>query len=256
MAGDFKDLFSSRPDAYARYRPTYPAEAFAWLAAQTPARRLAIDVGTGNGQAAVGLAAHFERVLGLDPSDAQLGSARAHPRVVYRVSRAEQLAADDVSADAIFVAQALHWFDHAAFFREVRRVLAPEGVLAVSCYQLSQITPTIDAVVMELYHGHLDAYWEPERKLVETGYRTIAFPFPELAAPAFEMRLSWTLEDLIGYLGTWSPLKRFRNERGFDPLDGIVPKLRAAWGDARHREVIWPFTVRAFRCTGGLRPLA
>ena len=174
----FKDLFSERPDQYARYRPTYPAAVFEWLAAQAPSTKLAVDVGTGNGQAAVALAEHFDRVLGLDPSEAQLANARAHPRVEYRGRAAEQLAADDARADALFVAQALHWFEHDAFFREVRRVLVPGGVLAVSCYELSEITPEIDAVVMELYGGHLDAYWEPERKLVETGYRTIEFPFP------------------------------------------------------------------------------
>jgi len=242
----FKDLFSERPDAYARYRPTYPPALFAWLAAQVPSAKLAIDVGTGNGQAAVALAEHFERVIGLDPSEAQLGSARRHPRVEYRSSRAEQLATADASADAIYVAQALHWFQHGAFFGEVRRVLAPGGVLAVSCYELSKITPEIDAVVMELYQGYLDAYWEPERKLVETGYRTIDFPFPERAVPAFDMRAAWTLEDLVGYLGTWSPLKRFRSERGFDPLEAIVPAPRAAWGEARERTVVWPLTVRAF----------
>ncbi len=254
----FKDLFSARPDQYARYRPTYPAAVFEWLAAQAPSTLLAVDVGTGNGQAALALAEHFDRVLGLDPSEAQLANARAHPRVEYRRSPAEQLAVDDARADAIFVAQALHWFSHDAFFREVRRVLLPGGVLAVSCYELSEITPEIDAVVMELYRGYLDAYWEPERKLVETGYRTIEFPFPDLSVPSFDMRAMWTIDDLIGYLGTWSPLKRFRNERGFDPLEAIVPKLRAVWGNAAEREVIWPFTVRAFRCNGdgGLRPSA
>ena len=45
------------------------------------------------------------------------------------------------------------------------------------------ITPAIDAVVMELYQGYLDAYWEPERKMVETRYRTIEFPFPEIPVP-------------------------------------------------------------------------
>ena len=185
-------------------------------------------------------------MLGLDPSDAQLGSARAHPRVEYRRSAAEQLAADDASADALFVAQALHWFQHDAFFREVDRVLVPAGVLAVSCYELSRITPEIDAVVMELYQGYLDGYWEPERRMVETGYRTIEFPFPELFVPAFDMRAAWTFDDLFGYLGTWSPLKRFRNERGFDPLAEILPDLRAAWGDAAERTVVWPLTVRAF----------
>lgn len=243
----FKDLFSERPDQYARYRPTYPAALFEWLAAQTPSAKLAVDVGTGNGQAAIALAEHFDRVLGLDPSEAQLENARPHPRVEYRRSSAEQLAADGASADALFVAQALHWFQHDAFFREVRRVLVPGGVLAVSCYELSVITPEIDAVVMELYRGHLDAYWEPERRMVETRYRTIEFPFPEISVPSFDMRSKWTLEDLIGYLGTWSPLERFRRERGFDPLAAILPELRAAWGSAAEREVVWPFTVRAFR---------
>jgi SAM-dependent methyltransferase len=252
----FKDLFSERPDQYALYRPTYPAAVFAWLAAQTPGAKLAVDVGTGNGQAAIALAEHFDRVLGLDPSEAQLRNARVHPRVEYRRSSAEQLAADGASADALFVAQALHWFQHDAFFREVDRVLVPAGVLAVSCYELSRITPEVDAVVMDLYERDLGVFWEPERKLVETGYRTIAFPFPELSVPAFDMRATWTFEDLFGYLGTWSPLERFRRERGFDPLAAILPELRAAWGDAAEREVVWPLTVRAFRCNGGLRPSA
>jgi SAM-dependent methyltransferase len=245
----FKDLFSERPDAYARYRPSYPPALFEWIAEQAPGRSLAIDVGTGSGQAALGLAAHFDRVRGLDPSEAQLANAPTHPRIEFLPSRAERLAADDACADAIFVAQALHWFDRTAFFAEAARVLAPRGVLAVSCYELSRITPEVDAVVIELYRDQLDAYWEPERKLVETRYRTIAFPFPELPVPEFEMRASWSVEDLIGYLGTWSPLKRFRRERGFDPLETLVPKLRAAWGDAAEREVMWPFTVRAFRAT-------
>jgi len=254
MASDFKDLFSGQPDAYARFRPTYPAAAFAWLAEQTPGTKLAVDVGTGNGQAALGLAEHFERVIGFDPSEAQLQNVRAHPRVEYRQSRAEQLAVEDASSDALFVAQALHWFQHDAFFREVRRVLVPGGVLAVSCYELSEITPEIDAVVMELYRGYLGAFWEPERRMVETRYRTVDFPFPELTAPFFAMRAMWSVDDMIGYLGTWSPLKRFRNERGFDPLEAIVPKLRAAWGDTPQREVVWPFTVRAFRWDGGSPP--
>ncbi len=243
----FKDLFSERPDAYARHRPTYPAAVFEWLASQVPSTKLAVDVGTGSGQAAVALAERFDRVLGLDPSEAQLRNARAHPRVEYRQSRAEQLAAEDGSADSLFVAQALHWFQHETFFREARRVLVSGGVLAVACYQLTRISSEVDAVVMDLYERDLGAFWEPERKLVENGYGTIAFPFPELRVPAFDMRAVWTFEELVGYLGTWSPLKRFRRERGFDPLAAIIPDLRAAWGDAAERAVAWPLSVRAFR---------
>ena len=86
----FKDLFSAGATDYARYRPTYPPALFAWLAEVSPGRALALDVGTGNGQAAVALAAHFDQVIGQDPSDKQLGSAQPHPNVRYQVARAEQ----------------------------------------------------------------------------------------------------------------------------------------------------------------------
>jgi ubiquinone/menaquinone biosynthesis C-methylase UbiE len=246
-ADAFKDLFSRGATAYARFRPSYPASLFAWLAETSPGRALAVDVGTGNGQAAVALAGHFQRVLGLDPSADQLARAQAHPRVEYRQAPAEALAADDGSADLVTAAQAFHWFAHDRFFAEVERVLRPGGLLAVWCYGLSRITPAVDAVVWELYHDHLDAYWEPERKLVESGYRTVAVPFAAVEAPAFEMRLDWRLEHLAGYLGTWSPLARYRSERGSDPWAAILPRLAEAWGEVESRPVTWPLAVRAFR---------
>lgn len=53
------DQFSAVARAYARYRPSYPAELFAALARAAPGRRAAWDCATGTGQAATGLAAHL-----------------------------------------------------------------------------------------------------------------------------------------------------------------------------------------------------
>src|SRR3954471_23387114 len=106
---DFKDLFSAGAAAYARFRPTYPPALFDWLAATAPARGLAIDVGTGNGQAAVALAERFERVLALDPSEQQLANAAAHPRVQYRHAPAEATGAPAACADLVTAGQAFHW---------------------------------------------------------------------------------------------------------------------------------------------------
>ena len=55
----FKDYFSERAELYAAYRPLYPDTLFEFLAGLTPEHRAVLDCGTGNGQAAVGLAAHF-----------------------------------------------------------------------------------------------------------------------------------------------------------------------------------------------------
>lgn len=244
----FKDLFSAKAGEYARFRPRYPADLYAWVAAQPRERRLAVDVGTGNGQAAVELARHFERVVGVDPSAEQLANATPAANVTYRVGGAEATGVEPgSSADLLTAAQAFHWFKQEAFFAEVRRVVRPGGCLAVWCYGLTAISREVDAAVHELYEDRLGPYWEPERRLVEQGYRLERFPFEEIAAPSFEMRLDWTIEQLIGYLGTWSPLKRYREARGADALAESLPRLRAAWGEAETRAVTWPISVRAFR---------
>jgi SAM-dependent methyltransferase len=244
----FKDLFSPHASDYARFRPDYPPSLFSWLAAQAPARDLAVDVGAGNGQAALGLAAHFDRVIAVDPAQAQLARApRTSPNVEYRRAPAEATGVDPASTDLLVAAQAFHWFAPEPFFAEVRRVLRPGGCLAVWCYGLAVVTPGIDALVHELYETSLGPSWEPERRLVEDGYRSVAFPFLELPVPAFEMRASWSLAHLVGYLGTWSALARHVRERGDNPLEAMSARLAAAWGEPQERPVVWPLAIRAFR---------
>jgi SAM-dependent methyltransferase len=242
----FKDLFSARAADYARFRPTYPPELFAWLAESSPARGLAVDVGTGSGQAAVALAAHFDRVIGIDPSPEQIEHARPHPAVEYRVAHAEATGVGDASVDLVLAAQAFHWFQAGPFFAEAHRVLRPGGVLALVTYELSRITPEVDAVVDDLYHS-LDPHWEPERRLVEDGYASVVVPFPEIPTPAFVMRSRWSLPELLGYLGTWSALRRSVETTGVDRLATVAPALTAAWGATATRDVSWPLAVRAFR---------
>src|SRR5262245_60229759 len=133
----FKDLFSLQAADYARFRPVYPGELFAWLASKAPARRLAVDVGTGNGQAAIALAAHFGCVIGVEPSDEQRRNASPAPNVEYRRGTAEATGVDAGSADLLTVAQAFHWFKQAPFFAEVRRVVRPGGCFAFWCYGLT-----------------------------------------------------------------------------------------------------------------------
>jgi SAM-dependent methyltransferase len=242
----FRDLFSGYAAAYARFRPSYPSELFAWLADVSPGRDLAVDLGSGNGQAAVGLADHFERVIGIEPSAEQLASARTHPRVEYLVAPAEATGLTGGAADLLLAAQAFHWFQREPFFTETRRVLRPGGVLALVSYLHSRITSEVDAVVEELYRS-LDPYWEPERRLVEDGYAGVAVPFTELETPAFDMRSSWSVDDLIGYIGTWSALRKCAAAEGRDPLDDSRPRLIAAWGGGERRDAVWSLAVRAFR---------
>jgi SAM-dependent methyltransferase len=241
----FKDHFSRQAADYAKFRPRYPQELFVYLESIAPSRQLAWDCGTGNGQAAVGLASVFDHVIATDASEKQIANAGPHERVEYRVAPAEESGLKSGSIDLIMVAQALHWFDFSRFYREIRRVLKKNGVFAASAYKFFHITPEVDKVVNQrYYHKIVGPFWPPERMLVEK-FEALPFPFPEINTPAFEMIAQWNLQHLVGYLRSWSATQRFIAANHRDPFDEIAHDLRAAWGDTKHtRRVIWPLTLR------------
>jgi SAM-dependent methyltransferase len=245
----FADHFSRTAGEYASYRPRYPEPLFHWLAKQVPDRQRAWDCATGSGQAALALAPYFREVVASDPSVAQLVHAARAATVRYVAMTAERPALADGSISLVTVAQALHWFDRAAFFAEANRVLVPGGLLAVWRYGLvSMDDPQVDAIVGRFYSGTVGPYWPPERALVETGYAQLDFPFEELASPPFVMETQWSLAQLAGYISTWSAVGRYRAALEKDPLPALVRELEQVWPDAGESRIVrWPLEVRLGR---------
>ena len=249
MMRPFSDHFSSLSSAYAVHRPGYPDALFTLLAA-LPARRERVwDCATGSGQAALGLAPHFESVLATDASAAQVQAATPHPRVRYAVAQAEAVPFRSGTFDLIAVAQALHWLELPEFYAEARRLLAPGGVVAVWTYGRHHVDGgAIDEVLDDYYDRVVGAYWPPERRWVENGYRTLRFPFAEVPVAPPPMAVSWTLDEMLGYIGTWSATARCRTMTGLDPMPALADRLAPLWGDpADRRHIEWPLSVRAGR---------
>lgn len=242
----FQDHFSTQAATYAKARPTYPAALFGELARLAPGRTLAWDAGTGNGQAAVALAAHFEQVIATEPSAAQLTQAVAHPRVSYYQSAETAPMIETGAVDLVTVAQAAHWFDRSGFYAEVKRVLGPGGAVALWTYELCSIAPEIDTAVNRFYRGPIGPYWPPERRHTETGYREFDFPFAELPFPSFAMEHEWILAEFTAYLRSWSAVVRFKQARGFDPVAPLEAELASLWGNGMRR-IRWPLSGRIGR---------
>jgi ubiquinone/menaquinone biosynthesis C-methylase UbiE len=241
VMSSFKDHFSRQSAAYSRHRPGYPPALIEFVAAQAPARALAIDCATGSGQAASQLAGHFALVMAIDGSQSQLANARVHSGVQYVAATAESLPVRSGHAQLVAAAQALHWFDFERFYAECQRVLTPGGIVAAWTYENLRFDNSLDAIVADFYEREVGAYWPPERRYVEQGYRTLPFPFDRLQSPPFELETEWALEQVLGYLETWSAVQRYKDARGEDPLPALRDRLAAAWPQAAQpQRVRWP----------------
>ncbi|MES2003656.1 MAG: class I SAM-dependent methyltransferase [Bacteroidota bacterium] len=227
-----KDNFSDHSKAYAQFRPHYPDDLFVYLLSLVKEKSRAWDCGTGNGQIAGVLSAHFSDVYATDISSQQLEQAVQKPNLHYSVQPAEKTTFPDHEFNLVTVAQAIHWFRFEDFYAEVKRVLKPGGLFAVIGYGLVQTEPALQKIIDHFYTKIIGSYWDAERHYIDEGYQTIPFPFAEINTPIFEMAFHWNFEQLIGYLGTWSAVRHYRKQNNEDPVLLIKEQLADAWIDS------------------------
>lgn len=244
----FRDYFSKQATDYARYRPGYPAALYEFLASLAPGYELAWDCGTGSGQAAVGLAEYFKKVIATDASREQIDHARPHLQVEYRIEPAEHTTLQANSVDLVTVGVAVHWFDFDPFYAEVRRVAKPGAVIAVWTYDYPIITPAVDSLISAFNGDALTGYWPERIHYLTAHYATLPFPFEPIPSPEFQMQSHWDLNDLIGFVSSWSATQRYLTKKGANALDGVWTDLEKAWGNRNERKWIrWPIYLRAGR---------
>jgi len=244
----FEDHFSELASTYSKYRPTYPSQLFEYLASCCKEHQQAWDCGTGNGQAARSLIEYFDKVLATDASKEQLEHSLNHPKIIFKNEPAEKVSLKGSSTDLVTVAAAVHWFNFEKFYAEVKRVLKPDGVIAVWGYHLFSITPEIDRLLVKYYKEILNDHWPEQFHYVDTRYTDLPFPFDELSPPDFEMITKWNLDQVAGFLNSWSGTKNYQKKVGHHPLSEIWDDLLNAWGDEKlKRKLNWPLHMRIGR---------
>ncbi len=244
-----KDNFSSQPDKYAKYRPTYPSAFFDYLNLIVPNKQNAWDCGTGNGQVAYELAKTFDKVFATDISQSQIDNAFRADNITYSVQPAEKTNFENKLFDLIVVAQAIHWFDFEKFYSEVRRTARKNALICVVGYGKIEISEPIDSIITDFYENVIGLYWDNERKYIDENYKTIPFPFDEIQVPNFVNKLYWTLEHLTEYLNTWSAVKHFIKQNGHNPVDKLQSELEQHWNKGHTKEVRFALLLRIGRIT-------
>ena len=240
-----KDNFSNHSKQYSVFRPTYPDEAIEFIIDLVADKANAWDCGTGNGQLAAKLSPFFQHIYATDISENQIANAVKKDNITYEVVSAENVNFDKNFFDLITVAQAIHWFDFDKFYEKVRLTLKTDGILAVIGYNLMTIDDECDRVIRHLYSDILgDNYWDKERKYLDEQYLTIPFPFHEIQAPKFSQKVNWNIDELIGYLNTWSAVQHYIKANHSNPVDDIRTQLEKIWGNNQKKEITFPTLLR------------
>jgi ubiquinone/menaquinone biosynthesis C-methylase UbiE len=239
-----KDYFSDQSKIYAAFRPSYPEDLYQFIFEHLKNKSVAWDCATGNGQVAKYLSRHFEKVYATDISQQQIDNAFPEKNIFYSVSKAEQASFADQQFDLITVAQALHWIDTDAFYKEAIRTATPGALIAVWGYALLSINPLIDSLFLNFYHNTVGAYWDAARKLVEEEYRSIDFPFKLIPSPRFELKVEWTLAQFAGYLTSWSATQKYVKTTGQDPVPMFIETVKVYWNEAELKMVTFPLFLR------------
>ena len=238
-----KDNFSKQAVDYSKFRPQYPQEMIEYIISFVNNKSTALDIATGNGQVAHKLSAYFKKVYATDISQKQLDNAIQAENVSYSKESAENTSFENQKFDLIVVAQAVHWFDFEVFYKEIYRILKPNGVFAVLGYGLFFTNTDSDKILRHFYYNIIGPYWDAERRYLDENYETIPFPFEEIPTEKFENQFTWTFETLIGYLQTWSSVQHYISKNKQNPIDLIYDDLKVSW-QKNDQKVTFPLLLR------------
>jgi SAM-dependent methyltransferase len=200
----------------------------------------------------VGLAAFYNLVIATDPSEQQIKNCLPNERVKYIVEKAEESSIESNSVDLLTIANALHWFDIDSFYKEANRVLKSNGVIAAWAYgPPSILNSQVDKIVKHFHDHTLNEYWLAENRLIEMGYSTIPFPFQQIKSPEFFYETKMNLDELLGYLNTWSATQRFIDGNGFNPTVELFGNLKAVWKDKDSKvSLTWKLILKVGKISG------
>ncbi len=229
--------FSKGSNEYLQYRPRYPSELYGHVVSQCTSRSSVWDCACGNGQVAADISKYFTNVEASDIAASQIDSAIRTYNVHYSVQNSESTTFPDKFFDAICVAQALHWFPTESFFGEVKRVLQPSGRFFCWGYSFFTVEESIDTIIQDNLLSLIDPFWAEGNRVLHREYDQIHFPFSHKKKTHYTMIELWSLEQLCGYIATWSAVKLYNERHSASIVKNLFDLLVKLWPDETIKSV-------------------
>jgi SAM-dependent methyltransferase len=128
------DAFGRAAREYEQGRPEWPAELIDRVVDRLGLgpRATVLDLGAGTGKLTRALVPRFVHVYAVEPDDAMRAVLEEIvPGAEARAGHAAAIPLGEAAVDAVFSAEAFHWFATSETVRELERVLAPRGAVAI-----------------------------------------------------------------------------------------------------------------------------
>jgi ubiquinone/menaquinone biosynthesis C-methylase UbiE len=242
--------FDREATTYERTRPSYPAQAVAWLVEHLglgPGVR-SVDVAAGTGKLTRLLATTRADLLAVEPVEGMRAILRdTLPAVPVTAATAEQLPFASRSVDAVTVAQAFHWFDADAALPELRRVLRPAGRLGLLWNARDRGVDWVDRVWAVMDRVEKRAPWRERGQWSEA-----ALPFDGWFGPVhretFAHEQPLTPDDVVGRLKGVSHVAVLPAAEQARVLDEVREILATHPDTAGRDELRIPYRVDAYWC--------
>jgi ubiquinone/menaquinone biosynthesis C-methylase UbiE len=220
-------------------RPSWPREAAD--VASVPSSATVLDLAAGTGKLTRVLLERFAQVYAVEPDDEM--RALLPPACEARAGTAEAIPLPDDAVEAVFCAEAFHWFDWPVALAEIARVLKPRGALVVLFNRPGEYDPPFPPEAEEILHRHRRPGIEAGGAIVESGAWREAFPgsaFEELRTEAFEHA---HVQDTAGEIARvksasiYAQLPAKERVRLGEELRSVLPQR--TWRTPLHAESHW-----------------
>lgn len=231
--------YSESAQLYALHRPTYSKNLYSYIRESLTNKSKAWDVACGTGQVSIELSKFMKETIATDPSQEQINNAPSAKNLKYSIG-SEKINAANNSFDLITCGTAIHWMNRDIFFKEVDRVLKPDGLLAIWGYTGIDLNNEIDNGLREVIFEHFLPYYPKNILIAFNKYEEISTPYKKIYTPDFFTSKQWTFTDFINYFYTFSAIQNLLKQKKHDELFIIYRKLHDVWdGEDKTRTVTW-----------------
>ena len=246
--------------AYAKYRPVYPKNIMDIIIAYMKSNghtnfNTALDVACGSGQSTFLLCGSFKCVIGLDVSTTQIEQAKSvlkerdYSNVEFIVGNAHKLPIESSSVDLLTCANGWHWLDPELFYSEAKRVLKPNGCIAVygngvEAKDNQRIEKAFRKFDAELFQFNCFA---DQNLHILNKYKDVVLPFSQAKRVEFPFPQTSTFEHFLGFLSSTSMYREYCAKY---PNNSLMKNLRVDYESEGAKCEVERFTLPGFVIMG------